>query len=159
MASKEELEQQIEDLKSQLETSKVVYYQKPEKLKHFNGSQDIVEWVEDCRLAFGIRFTEADKVKFVLSHLDDSAKREIRLHGEFKSAKDIFDVLFKNFSGPEVYSEAQRNFFDRIQNCGETVRDYSYALSRLMARVKRLKTMGNEDDILRDHFISGLHLF
>ena len=155
MASKEDMLKEIEELKQKLDNSKIIY-QKPEKLKHFNGTQDVVEWVDDCRLCLKKYMTEADQVNFILNHLDDVAKKELRLHGVLKTADEVFSILYSNFGGSEVYSQAQRKFFDRLQSPGESVRDYSIALSSLMARTKRIKTIGNEDEVLRDHFISGL---
>ena len=49
MATKEQLEEQIKELKAKLDTPKLVCY-KPEKLRSFDGSSDVSEWIDDCKL-------------------------------------------------------------------------------------------------------------
>lgn len=160
MATKEDLERQVAELKEQLEkqtaSNKLVYY-KPEKLRNYDGSSEVTEWIEDCKSAFSEGYSEKEKVSFVLNHLSGQAKREVRLHGTKAKPDQIFTILLENFGGLQLLSAAQRNFFERVQQPGESVREFSLSLSDLMNVTKKIKSTGSEDEVLRDHFISGLN--
>lgn len=162
MSQKEiEMEQEIKQLKEELQKQKeqeaaTSFYRKPEKLRNYNGDEDVLEWINDCKVAFSISQTEAEKTKFVLGHLEGTAKQEVRLQKDPTNTTAIFDILEEAFGGSKVYSEAQRNFFSRTQKPGESMRKFSLELSELMERIKHIKVMGNEDEILRDTFIAGI---
>ena len=155
MATKEQLEDQVKELKAKLETPKLIYY-KPEKLCSFDGSSDISEWIDDCKLVLPKSVTEAEKIQFVSSHISGLAKREVKIHGTVSTVEDIFTILLESFEGPKLLSEAQRTFFERVQLPGESVRDFSISLSELMSNINRIKSTSMSDEVLRDHFISGL---
>ena len=159
MATTQELKEKIKLLEEQLDRSKIVVYPKERKLKYFSGksNENVEEWINDCKLAFCDRFSSGDQIKFVLSHLDGEAKREIRLYGSsFESPDAVFSILSKSFGGSNLYSDAQKKFFERCQEADESVRSFSLALVDLLENAKRIKKFGNEEELLRDHFISGL---
>ena len=162
MASKEDLEKQIKDLEAKLteatvsrDRNKLVYY-KPEKLRHYDGLSDVTEWIDDCKAAFTEGYSDIEKVSYVMNHLSGQAKREVRLHGTKIKPDDIFTILLENFGGSQLYSAAQRSFFERVQQPRESVRDFSLSLNDLMNATQKIKKSSGDDETLRDHFIAGL---
>ena len=162
MASKEDLEKQIKDLEAKLteatvsrDRNKLVYY-KPEKLRHYDGLSDVTEWIDDCKAAFTEGYSDIEKVSYVMNHLSGQAKRKVRLHGTKIKPDDIFTILLENFGGSQLYSAAQRSFFERVQQPRESVRDFSLSLNDLMNATQKIKKSSGDDETLRDHFIAGL---
>ena len=159
-AELKDLKEKLSDLEKKVTVDHAATYRpaKPEKLRYYDGTEDVVEWITDCRQTFGPSQSDEDKVKFILRHLDGLAKREARLTASatLQKAQDVFNLLLENFGGSRIYSHAQQKFFNRSQQPNEPIREYSLSLNDLMDRVKAIKTNGNEDEILRDHFISGL---
>ena len=65
--------------------------------------------------------------------------------------EDIFGLLIATFSGTKSYTEVQKKFYERRQNPEESIRDFLYALNKLMQEIKQVKPESvhdREDDEL-----------
>lgn len=62
--------------------------------------------------------------------------------------------MLETFGCSQSYIEAQKQFFQRRQRDGESLREFSYSLMALMDAVKRKNptTIPDSDQIVRDHF-------
>ena len=116
----------------------------------------------DCRLALNASYssrTPGEQLSFVLQNLEGPAKREAKLHVQKDSnVDDIFRLLIATFSGTKSYTEVQKKFYESRQNQEESIRDFSYALNKLMQKIEQVKpeSVHNRDEVLRDLFINGI---
>ena len=145
-----------------------VYIQAPRERKcaRFSGkmSQDAItveDWVEEARMSLASRFmTSKEQASFLYDLLDGEAKREVKFSSreERENPDSILAILQENFGCSQSYVVLQKQFFQRRQQEGESIRQYSHALAELMELLKSRDPRGvsNPDLVLRDQFIENI---
>ncbi|KAL0154049.1 hypothetical protein M9458_050649 [Cirrhinus mrigala] len=140
-----------------------VYIPRERKCPRFSGkiSQDsltVEDWVEEARRHLSMRpMLRAEQALAIFNLLDGEARTEIRFRpvSERDDPEKIFNVLISIYGCSQSYISLQKQFFQRRQLEGESLREYSHALMSLMDVIKRkdLACFANPDTVLRDQFI------
>lgn len=118
----------------------------------------IEAWIEEVNRCWeGRDLTPAEKVVFIQDHLTGNAKEEVDFQPVYcrDTPTKIFALLREHFRCPQSYVTALAQFCQRHQKVGETVREYSYALKRLM-EVANSKIPGgvpDADRLMRDQLV------
>lgn len=147
-------------------TPAYVYVPRERKCSRFSGKRSVdmlpvEDWVEEVRSALIVRpVPVAEKALFVCDLLDGEAKAEIKfrpLHDRDDPEK-VFSVLLDLYGCSQSLVSLQKQFFQRRQQEGESLREYSHALMALMEAMKRKNLQGicDPDFTLRDQFIEHM---
>ncbi|KAK3748342.1 hypothetical protein QZH41_001950 [Actinostola sp. cb2023] len=97
----------------------------------------------------------------VVSRQEGAAKEELKVYPEEdrRDPKKVFEILGDAF-GIKKRSKPQllKAFYDRRQKDGESLREFSHALSELWTRVvkKDTKCSADSDTMLRDQFADNV---
>ncbi|XP_022518191.2 uncharacterized protein LOC111188716 [Astyanax mexicanus] len=147
---------------NQTRFERYVYIPRERKCPRFSGkSSDMLtveDWVEEVRRSLeGRHMPPLEQALFVYDHLEGEAKTEIK----FRPAIDkndperIFAILVDLYGCSQSYIGLQKQFFQRRQLDGESLREYSHSLLSLMEIVKRQspRPITNADHLVRDQFI------
>lgn len=101
-----------------------------------------------------------EHVDFITSHLDGQAKNEVRFYApaERDDSVKIFKILREAFGEKRSTPQLFKQFYDRKQRDGETLRLFSHALLELIELVaqKCPEAVTNKDQVLRDHFADNV---
>ncbi|KAL1270790.1 hypothetical protein QQF64_029806 [Cirrhinus molitorella] len=125
-------------------TPAAIYIPRDRKLPEFScrsanaGELSVEEWVASMKSAFQVmRVPVEDRAEFVKQHLRDEAKATVRfmLGDREKSADDIFKVLLETYGDKVPVGTRLRDFYERKQMQGETIRSYAYDLQERLNRV------------------------
>ncbi len=132
------------------------------KCPRFSGNNSIgclgvEEWVEEARRCLNSKhMTSTEQALFLYDHLDGEAKSEIRFRPtvDRNNPDRILAILLETFGCPQSYIEAQKQFFQRRQRDGESLREFSHAVMSLMEVIERKNPGGipDSDVVIRDHF-------
>lgn len=169
MATLEDMQEQLNQLRDELANAKVsgdrpgsVYLlPKEKKLKPFSGASgcDVYSFVEDVKAAIKVRKLEGEDVaNFILSHLEGSARREIKHRPEslLTEPSKILDVLQETFGERCTLSSLMRELCNRGQKDGETVPEYAFALMALADKMQNLENAPDLQVTLKEQFRDGL---
>lgn len=174
MASPEELSDMIkrlqiqlkaaEEKNAQLETSRTTVHvssSKDRKVTNFSKSQDIDEWIQSVQLYLNNRsFSEAEKVSYIIDHLDEDTKVEIRMKIDCRKSttSELFSVMRDIYSVKESVFELQQMLFSRDQRDSETLTDYSHVLMKLLFNLQKKspETYSKSEEILKQRFAEGV---
>lgn len=139
-----------------------VYLPRERKCPRFSGKSTdplpIEEWVEEARRSLAVRhMSRAEQALFLYDLLDGEAKNEIR----FRPSTDrvdpekILTILTETYGCSQSFVSLQKQFFQRKQKEGESIREFSHALLSLMEAIKRRNPTGilNSDALVRDQLI------
>ncbi|XP_041920078.1 uncharacterized protein LOC121714900 [Alosa sapidissima] len=140
-----------------------VYIPRERKCPRFSGrlshdSLTVEDWVEEARRHLSSRHMPlSEQVLTIFDLLDGEARTEVK----FRPASDrddpdkIFGILTSIYGCSHSYISLQKQFFQRRQLAGESLREYSHALMHMMEAVKRRDPVcfANPDVVLRDQFI------
>ena len=115
-------------------------------------------WIEEVHKCWeGRDLTVAEQVVFIHDHLVGNAKAEVEFHPAqcWDTPAKIFALLSEHFRCSLSYVSALAQFCQRHQKQGETVREYSYALKRLMdvANSKTQQAPPDVDRLMRDQLV------
>ena len=115
-------------------------------------------WVTEVRRCWeGRVWTEAEQAIFILDHLTGNARAEVEFHPESErsSPDKLIALLTEHFRNSQSYVHSLAQFYQRHQKADETIREFSYALKRLMDAAIRStpSAVPNSDQLLRDQFI------
>ena len=115
-------------------------------------------WITEVRKCWeGQDLTVAEQTLFIQDHLTGNAKAEVEFHPEPErdTPARIFLLLREHFKHPQSYIHALAQFCQRHQRTDETVREFSYAIKRLMDIVERAApgAVPNADQLLRDQLV------
>lgn len=139
-----------------------VYVPRERKCPRFTGKTSeglTVEcWVEEMRRSLESRHMSiTEQALFVYDHLDGEAKTEIKFRqtADKNDPERIFTILTEIYGCSQSYINLQKQFFQRRQLEGESLREYSHALLSLMELIKRKSStlIPNPDQLVRDQFI------
>lgn len=147
-------------------SERYVYVPRERKCPRFSGRRSIdlltvEDWVEEVRRSLIVRpVPVAEKVLFVYDLLDGEAKAEVKFHpsSDRDDPEKIFTILLDMYGCSQSLVGLQKQFFQRRQLEGESLREYSHALMALMEAMKRKNSTGicNSDYTLRDQFIEHM---
>ncbi len=139
-----------------------IFLPRERKCPRFSGkSTDVLpveEWVEEARRSLGVRhMSRAEQALFLYDLLDGEAKNEIKFrpYAERNDPDKILAVLIDIFGCSKSFISLQKQFFQRKQLEGESIREFSHALLALMEAIKRNNSRGipDPDALVRDQFI------
>ncbi|XP_033726794.1 uncharacterized protein LOC117316362 [Pecten maximus] len=155
-----------QEFESYTSSPKTVYINKNRKLDKFSGrpvketDPTAEEWIEDAIHHLKTITGSDAQVEFLYAHLQGQAKDEIRLRSETEksSATKILEILRTTFQEAETVGQLQQRFYQRNQNKGETLQEYSLVLLKLMDRIvkKDRVIVGDRDLMLKERFTDGV---
>lgn len=134
---------------------------KDRKIPKYDGTQEIEEWLRTVRSFVNSKtVSEEEKVNYVLDHLSDEAKLEIRLEvNPLKSTVDeIYKILQNIYGIKQSIFELQQDFYGRDQQEDESLSDYSHVLiKKLLLLQKKDPVMYKDTEtILKQRFAEGI---
>lgn len=141
----------------------VIYLPKDKKVKTFTGGSGAVfyEWWDDIQISMNFRpFSDEEKAAYIYEHLGGEARDEIKYRplAVRKHFKSIYDVLVESYGGKQSLIKLQRQFFDRRQKEGESLREYSHALLAIIEEIHRNSKKETCSDLtLRDQFVENVY--
>lgn len=143
--------------------NRVLYVPRERKCTRFYGRSDssslsLEEWIEEATVCIeGRGWSDREQVLFLLDHLGGEAKMEIKLRSvaEREKPKRIFDILKSMYHGKSTFVQLQQKFFERKQQEGESLMEFSHSLMSLMEAVLSSdpNSVPNTDQVLRDQFV------
>ena len=163
----EELQQKLKETERELqkkqETSQtiVVHTSSEKKLPRFNENDNIEEW---CDLATNHPSLkklklEKEKVDFILDHLTDNPKRELRFQIDRTkaSSQEVFKVLQEIYGSKKTFLQLQQEFFTSQQG-DNTIETFAHLLMEqfLQLQKKDIAVYKDTDAILKERFAEGL---
>ena len=168
-----QLQKELDDLKGKEPKQpepvrQVMYVPRERKLKKFTGhpktdlDQTVEEFIIDARSAIS-NMSSKDQTDFLLSHLEGAAKSEVRLRDECKDPESIFNVLTQSFGDNRSRAQLLRQFYDRTQRKGESLRAFSHALMETLDKIMSRGEKGHKvhisdrNIVLRDQFAENVY--
>lgn len=135
-----------------------VYLPRERKCPRFSGKSTDILFVEEARRSLEVcHMSRAEQALFLYDLLDGEAKNEIRFRpsSDRVDPEKILQILTEIYGCSQSFVSLQKQFFQRKQQEGESIREYSHALLSLMEAIKRRNARGilNPDALLRDQFI------
>lgn len=157
----------IESQTSAQTTPATIYIPRDRKLPDFTGCMSkpgelsIEEWVASMKSAFQVmRVPTEDRVELVKQHLKDEAKATVKfmMDGKEESVDNIFTVLLDTYGDKVPIGTRLKDFYDRAQNTGETIRSYAYDLRERLNRVQRREParVADAEKVLKEQLALGL---
>ncbi|XP_042624230.1 uncharacterized protein cuzd1.1 [Cyprinus carpio] len=157
----------IESQASAQTTPAAIYIPRDRKLPDYTGSVSkpgdlsIEEWVASMKSAFQVmRVPTEDRVELVKQHLKDEAKATVKfmMDGKEESVDNIFTVLPDTYGDKVPIGTRLKDFYDRSQNTGETIRSYAYDLRERLNRVQRREParVADAEKVLKEQLVLGL---
>lgn len=147
---------------TQSQQGQVVYFSRERKIKKFSGrrraDEDSTEdFIDNVRSLIAARnMNTLEQTDFVLSLLESPAKDEVKLHpkNERDSASKICDILSEAFGERRSIPQLLRDFYERRQKEGESLRGFSHALCELYDKINshNESAIPARDQALRDQF-------
>lgn len=144
-----------------------IYIPRDRKLPEFSGCRSktdelsIEEWKNSMKSAFKVmKIPEEDKIEFVKQYLKDEAKMTVKfmLSGKEKSVNEIFDALDETYGDKLPIGSRLKEFYDRKQMPGETIRSYAYDLQEKLSIIQNREPsrVPDPDDVLKEQLVLGL---
>lgn len=143
-------------------SERYVFVPRERKCPRFSGKSSdgltVEDWVEEMRRSLESRhMSPSEQALFVYDHLDGEAKTEIKFRpvADRKNHNRILDILVEIYGCSQSYISLQKQFFQRRQLEGESLREFSHSLLSLMEVIKRRSptAIPNTDHLVRDQFI------
>lgn len=143
-------------------TDRYVFIPRERKCPRFSGKSSdgltVEDWVEEMRRSLESRhMSPAEQALFVYDHLDGEAKTEMKFRPEAdrKDHNQIFKILLEIYGCSQSYIGLQKQFFQRRQLEGESLREFSHSLLSLMEVINRRNptAVPNSDHLVRDQFV------
>lgn len=127
---------QQEKVATEKSTVRSSFLLRERKLRTFSGrkEEDLDNWIEDVERAVSRRESIEEKMDFLMEHLAGDALQEVRhrCRLDINNIEDIFQVLRATFgTGNKTHATLERQFYNRKQARGESLRQYSHALMTL----------------------------
>ncbi|XP_052392086.1 uncharacterized protein LOC127939541 [Carassius gibelio] len=144
-----------------------VYIPRDRKLPEFTGCRSkpgelsIEEWISSMKSAFKVmKIPEEDRIEFVKQYLKDEAKMTVKitLNGKEKSVDEIFDALDQTYGDKLPIGSRLKEFYDRKQMPGETIRSYAYDLQEKLSIIQSREPsrVPDADGVLKEQLVLGL---
>lgn len=150
-------------LPCQATPERFVYIHQERKCPYFSGSKSktdlsVYDWIENVEACLRDRcITNREKALFLYDHLEGEAKAEIR----FRSLTDrenpeVVLQIFKELHGSSFFFVGlQKQFFERKQKDGESLKEFSHSLWALIGDIQRSypNKLMDPDTLVRDQFV------
>lgn len=125
------------------------------------GDPNVEEWISAMQSVLRVmKIPAEDQSEFVKQHLKDEAKLTVKymVKDEDQSAKKIYDELRKTYGDKVPLGTRLKEFYDRKQMPGETIRSYAYDLQEKLMRIQRRdqKRVPAVDLMLKEQLALGL---
>ena len=130
-----------------------------QKLRKYGGdSRDLNKWITECKRQISLQgLTGRNACDYILSHLEGHAEDEAQFELDVSTctSEQIFTALTNAFSEQLTAADLLDLLYQRQQGERESLRDFAYALMRLLDRAVATKQdcVHNKDTLLRDRFI------
>lgn len=143
-----------------------VYIPRDRKLPEFSGCQakpgelSVDEWIISMKSALKVmKIPEEDKILFVKQYLKDEAKMTVKFvlnEGE-KSVDEIFETLNQTYGDKIPIGSRLKEFYDRKQMPGETIRSFAYDLQGKLTIIRNRESsrVPDADGILKEQLVLG----
>jgi len=131
------------------------------KIVKFTGKENIDEWIQTVKLYVDCRTAnEQEKVNFIIDHLSEDAKIELRIGIDIAKATsdEVYTLLRDVYTVKDTVFELQQQFYARNQLDDESLSDYSHVLmNKLFLLQKKSPDMFHStDEILKQRFAEGV---
>lgn len=157
----------IESQASAQSTPAAIYIPRDRKLPEFcgcvskPGELSIEEWVASMKSAFQVmRVPMEDRIELVKQNLKDEAKATVKfmMDGKEETVDNIFTVLLDTYGDKVPIGTRLKDFYDRAQKSGETIRSYAYDLRERLNRVQRREPnrVADAEKVLKEQLVLGL---
>ncbi|XP_023807866.1 uncharacterized protein LOC111946903 [Oryzias latipes] len=125
------------------------------------GDESVEEWIAEMKSAFRVMKTpHDDRVELVKQHLKGEAKATVKfmLTEPIDSVEEIFDILIQTYGDKTPIGTRLKEFYERKQMPGETIRSYAYDLQDRLEHVIRRepKRVPDPDVVLKEQLVLGL---
>lgn len=144
----------------------IVVFPRDKKIKNFTGrktegDQPVEDFIDELKTTFEARdMTSAERVDFIMSHLEGPAKEEVRMYSKKERSNPDFllEVLMQAFGEKRSSSQLLKLFYERKQKENETLRAYSYSLNELLKSATKAdpKAVPDPEKTLRDQFADNV---
>lgn len=143
---------------------RTVYIPRERRCPKFYGHHDspdsvrLEDWIGEVEACLeGRHLTDKEKAIFMLDHLGGEPRNEIK-HRPIRDRQDpdtILDILKTLYSDQKSMVVLLKQFYDRKQQHGESLRQFSHALMALMDSVLETAadSVPNPQTVLRDQFV------
>ena len=152
------------------ETPHYVFVPRERKVPKFSGklgtdgvstSKAVEDFIQEVESVIAARkMVPKEQVDFITSHLEGPAKDELRYRSSVDraSAEAIYEILRGAFGEKRSVPQLFKQFYDRKQKDGETLRVFSHSLLELLDCVAQRcpEAVQNKDQVLRDHFADNV---
>ena len=137
-----------------------IYIPRDHKLTDFTGTTkpgegSVEEWIVSMKSAFRVmKVPEEDQVELIKQHLKGEAKDTVKFMMEEvdNSVESIFQLLQETYGDKVPIGTRLKDFYDRKQAPGETIRAYAYDLREKLHKVKRRepRRVSDEESVLKE---------
>uniref|UniRef100_A0A3B1JKD5 Gypsy retrotransposon integrase-like protein 1 n=1 Tax=Astyanax mexicanus TaxID=7994 RepID=A0A3B1JKD5_ASTMX len=157
------IEQQVAAQKS----PPAMYIPRDRKLPEFSGcatkSGDLTieEWIAAMKSAFKVmKVPDEDRIELVKQQLKDEARMTVKfmLKEEEKDVEEIFTTLQETYGDKVPIGTRLKEFYERRQMSGETIRVYAYDLQEKLNRVlsRDSDRVPDANTVLKEQLVLGL---
>ena len=141
-----------------------VYIPRDRKISDFNGKQgdvDIEEWISSMKSALKVmKVPIDDQAEFIKQYLKGEAKLTVKyvMDDEADDAAGIFGALRKTYGDKVPLGTRLKEFYERKQMPGETIRSYAYDIQEKLMRIRRRDSnrVPNAEGMLKEQLALGL---
>lgn len=147
-------------------TPATIYIPRDHKLTDFTGTTkpgegSVEEWIVSMKSAFRVmKVPEEDQVELIKQHLKGEAKDTVKFMMEEvdNNVESIFQLLQETYGDKVPIGTRLKDFYDRKQAPGETIRAYAYDLREKLYKVKRRepRRVSEEESVLKEQLVLGL---
>ena len=131
-----ELQKKQEGAAVASEKPRVVVLPRERRLRKFTGKQteaeqSVEDFTNEITAVFNARgMTHGEKADFITSHLEGSAKEEIRLYlsKDRSNPLHLLEILQEAFGKKKSLPQLLKAFYNRRQKEGESLREFSHGL-------------------------------
>ncbi|XP_072170020.1 uncharacterized protein [Diadema setosum] len=159
MATMEAMQEELAKLKLELQRREVFFPPKEKKIRPFDGTDGVDDFIEDIRAGMKLRKLKGEgAVDYVMAHLEGAARQEIRHRpaGEKEDAESILRTLELTFGDRKTVGQLTRQLFNRTQREEESVAQFGYALMGVAAKMEGKTGAPEVEAALKEQFQSGL---
>ncbi|KAI4904285.1 hypothetical protein NFI96_007443, partial [Prochilodus magdalenae] len=144
-----------------------MYIPRDRKLPEFGGcstkSGDLTveEWIAAMKSAFKVmKVPDEDRIELVKQQLKDEARMTVKfmLKGKEEDVEEIFTTLEETYGDKVPIGTRLKEFYERKQMSGETIRAYAYDLQEKLNRVlsRDSDRVPDADAVLKEQLVLGL---
>ena len=153
-------QRRYDTLEGRQNSNVVVNSVKDRRIEKFTSGKDIDEWIQNVELYIDKKFeSEREKVNFIIDHLHDDVKIEIRLEIDptRSSSNELLTLLQKIYGVTKTWFELEVEFYARNQQHGETLTQYSHELMKILFLLQKVAADPKDSDkMLKQKFADGV---